>query len=158
MGDRYKHMSVTLLVSLASRLRGERATDSSTVHWHGWWQAAQAPCLLPGPSYHREDGVHPKSRGHAQQHQSPGNPIAARKQHEGYVSTLHRFPCAKDIEIAGWFCQVLVDSAYSTSSTKLFLMLWLWMAGKTSEANITSCWWPKLICSPFFKQCLSSCA
>lgn len=41
------------------------------------------------------------------------------------MSTLHRFTRAKDAEIAGWFSQVLVDSAYSTSSTKLFLMLWL---------------------------------
>lgn len=71
---------------LAPRLHGERAADPAAVHRHSWRQAAEAPRLLPGPPYHREDGVHPEPRGHAQQHQSPGDPTAAREQHEGHVS------------------------------------------------------------------------
>lgn len=70
----------------ALRLHGERAAHPAAVHRDRRRPPPATTCLLPGPPHHRQDRLHRQPRSHAIQHQNPGDPAPAGKQHESHVS------------------------------------------------------------------------
>lgn len=70
-------------------LHGKRAAHPAAVHWDRRRPPPETPCLLPGPPHHGQNRLHRQSRSHAIEHQNPGDPPAARKQHESHVSVTH---------------------------------------------------------------------
>ena len=73
-------------------LHGERAAHPAAVHRDRRRPPPATTCLLPGPPHHRQDRLHRQPRSHAIQHQNPGDPSAAWKQHESHVSALSPSP------------------------------------------------------------------
>lgn len=70
-------------------LHGKRTAYPAAVHWDRRRPPPETPCLLPGPPHHGQNCLYRQSWSHAIKHQNPGDPPAARKQHESHVSVSH---------------------------------------------------------------------